>query len=155
MRRWSGLVLLCLSMLLARPGFAVNPDEMLSEPGLEARARHLSQALRCLVCQNQSIDDSNADLAHDLRVLVRERLRAGDSDDQVIQYLRARYGDYVLLDPPVERQTWLLWFGPAAVLLAGVGATAVLARRRRPAAPAPLDAAERARLAELLRSDGS
>jgi cytochrome c-type biogenesis protein CcmH len=109
-------VLLALGLvLLIQPAWAVLPDERLADPALETRARSLGQELRCLVCQNQSIDDSNADLAHDLRLIVRERLVAGDSDAQVLDYLRQRYGDYVLLRPPVTPGTWLLWFGPAAV----------------------------------------
>ena len=145
---------LLLGLLLSVPAGAVNPDERLADPALEARARALSRELRCLVCQSESIDESNADLAHDLRVLVRERLKSGDSDAQVLDYLRARYGEYVLLDPPVERATWLLWFGPpAALLLVGLG-VGLAARRRRAAAPVPLDAQERARVDALLR-DGS
>jgi cytochrome c-type biogenesis protein CcmH len=139
-----------LGLLLAVSAFAVEPSERLADPVLEARARTLSQQLRCLVCQSESIDDSHADLAHDLRVLVRERLTAGDTDQQVLDYLHARYGDYVLLDPPVERATWVLWFGPGVVLvlvLLGVG----YAARRRPASPPPLNADERARLDALLR----
>jgi cytochrome c-type biogenesis protein CcmH len=148
--------LLFLLALLPLPAGAVNPDERLSDPGLEARARQLSQGLRCLVCQNQSIDDSNATLAHDLRVLVRERLTLGDSDEQVIQYLRARYGDYILLRPPLESTTWLLWFGPGVALLGAGIAVAVLTRRRTaPVPPPPLDSAERARLDGLLNSDGN
>jgi cytochrome c-type biogenesis protein CcmH len=110
----------------------VLPAERLADPALEARARALSQELRCLVCQNQSIDDSNADLAHDLRVLVRERLVAGDSDANVLAYLTSRYGDYVLLRPPVKPATWALWFGPPALLLAGLAAeTAALSEEER------------------------
>ncbi len=139
----------------AVPALAVDPDERLADPALEARARALSQQLRCLVCQNQSIDDSNADLAHDLRVLVRERLKAGDSDAQVLAYLRARYGDFVLLKPPLERATWLLWFGPPAMILIGVGALVLSSKRRRTGEPAPLDPTERARLAAILGEDGS
>ena len=140
--------ILVLLLAFAGPAFAVNPDERLADPVLEARARTLGKSLRCLVCQNQSIDDSNADLAHDLRVLVRERLSAGDSDDQVLAYLQARYGDYVLLKPPVDPATWVLWFGPAAVLLIG-GGILVFRRRATPAALVPLSPEERARL-ELL-----
>jgi len=149
--RW--LVVL-LGLFAALPALAVNPDERLTDPALEARARSLSRELRCLVCQSESIDDSNADLAHDLRVLVRERLKAGDTDAQVLDYLRARYGDYVLLEPPVERATWLLWFGPGAVLVLVVLGVGLAALRRRPVAPVPLDTQERARLDALLR-DGS
>src|SRR5262249_45079106 len=104
------LVLLALMLpLLGSAALAVEPNEMLSDPTLEARARDISKGLRCLVCQNESIDDSGADLAHDLRVLVRERLTAGDSDAQVVDYLVKRYGDFVLLKPPVAPRTWLLW----------------------------------------------
>jgi cytochrome c-type biogenesis protein CcmH len=140
------------------PAFAVMPAERLADPALEARARALSQELRCLVCQNQSIDDSNADLAHDLRVLVRERLTAGDSDAQVLTYLTSRYGDYVLLRPPVEPATYLLWFGPPALLLVG-GIVILVGWRRRAAsstaaAAPPLSADERRRLAQLLDDGG-
>jgi cytochrome c-type biogenesis protein CcmH len=140
---------LFLAMAFAGPALAVNPDERLADPVLEARARSLGKTLRCLVCQNQSIDDSNADLAHDLRVLVRERLTAGDTDPQVLAYLQARYGDFVLLKPPVDPATWVLWFGPAAVLLLGAGVL-VMRRRAQPAAPAPLTPEERARLDLLM-----
>jgi cytochrome c-type biogenesis protein CcmH len=144
----------CGSILSA---LAVLPDERLADPALEARARTLGQELRCLVCQNQSIDDSNADLAHDLRVLVRERLVAGDSDAQVLAYLTSRYGDYVLLRPPVKPTTWLLWFGPPLLLIVGGLVILMNWRRRRTEAlaqPAPLDADEQARLARLLEEGG-
>jgi cytochrome c-type biogenesis protein CcmH len=148
---------LLLVVMVAMPSFAVLPDERLADPALEARARALSQELRCMVCQNQSIDDSNADLAHDLRVLVRERLVAGDSDAQVLAYLTSRYGDYVLLKPPIKPTTWLLWFGPPLLLFAG-GAAMLLAWWRRrsdaPTGPAPLSADEQARLARLLDEGG-
>jgi len=123
---------------------------MLKDPALEARARAISRELRCLVCQNQSIDESNADLAHDLRVIVRERLSAGDSDAQVKAYLVARYGDFVLLDPPFKAKTLLLWCGPAVLLLLGAGGIYVLLRRRPAGAPEPLSEAERSRVAELM-----
>jgi cytochrome c-type biogenesis protein CcmH len=147
--------LLALALWLAglAPAWAVLPSEMLDDPVLEARARALSQDIRCLVCQNEPIDSSNADLAHDLRVLVRERLVAGDSDDQVKAYLVARYGDFVLFNPPMKPETYLLWFGPALlVLLGGGGVVAYYARRRRnPAAgPAPLSTDERQRLERAL-----
>lgn len=141
----------------ASSAFAVLPSERLADPVLEARARALGQELRCLVCQNQSIDDSSADLAHDLRVLVRERLVAGDSDQQVLAYLTSRYGDYVLLRPPLKPSTWLLWFAPPALLLFGGLALFAGWRRRRVAAaspPAPLSTDERRRLARLLDEGG-
>ena len=144
-------LLLCL--LLAAPALAaVAPDEMLPDPAQEARARALSRELRCLVCQNESIDDSNADLAADLRRLVRQRIAAGDSDDQVKRYLVTRYGEFVLLKPPVEPATYLLWFGPPAVLLLGAGLLIghYRSRRREPERPADLSPEERARLERLL-----
>jgi len=149
-------VLLALLLFAAAAGTAraVEPGERLANPVLEARARAISQELRCLVCQNESIDDSNASLAHDLRVLLRQRIAAGDTDRQVIQYIVARYGQFVLLKPPVEPATYALWFGPAALLLvAGAGTLAYLRRHRpgRDAGPAPLTAAERQRVEELLR----
>jgi cytochrome c-type biogenesis protein CcmH len=146
-------LVLLFGLLAALPALAVNPDERLADSALEARARSLSKELRCLVCQSEAIDDSNADLAHDLRVLVRERLTAGDSDDQVLGYLRARYGDYVLLKPPVERATWLLWFGPGVVFLLVSLGIASAAMRRRPAVQEPLDDEERVRLKALLRDE--
>ncbi len=147
-----GLVL-CLAAVSAG---AVNPDEMLDDPALEARAREISKGLRCLVCQNQSIDDSDADLARDLRVLVRKRLAAGDSDGQVIDYVVSRYGDFVLMRPPFKATTYALWLGPA--LIAGLGVLAVVAfyRRRtaagarRGTAPPPLTEDEKRRLETLL-----
>jgi cytochrome c-type biogenesis protein CcmH len=151
-----GVLLACLLALglPAGPMAATNPDEILSDPVLEQRARELSKQLRCLVCQNQSIDDSDAELARDLRRIVREQLVAGKSDGEIIDYLTARYGDFVLLKPPVRPATWGLWFGPGLVLAIAAGGAAVyLARRRRaqtrPAAP--LSAQERARLDALLR----
>ncbi len=132
---------------------AVEPNEMLKSPALEARARALSRELRCLVCQNESIDNFNADLAHDLRLLLRQRLAAGDTDQQAIDFIVARYGDFVLLKPPVEPATYLLWFGPAALLIiAAAGAFIFVSRRNRTLAePAPLSAAEKRRLDTLLR----
>ena len=148
------LAVLCLSVGLACAAWpaaaVVSPDEMLNDPALEARARALSKELRCLVCQNESIDESDADLARDLRRIVRERLVAGDTDEDVIGYLTARYGDFVLLNPPVKPLTWALWFGPIVLLLfGGLAAWAVLRPRAR-AAPAPLSDAERARLEQVL-----
>jgi cytochrome c-type biogenesis protein CcmH len=131
----------------------VQPDEVLSDSALETRARALSRELRCMVCQNQSIDDSDAPLARDLRVLVRDRLKAGDSDTQVIDFLTDRYGEFVLLKPRFTWRTALLWFAPGLALLLGGFGLIVLARRRRDeeaaAAAPPLSAAERARLSEL------
>ncbi len=132
------------------PAWAVQPDEMLADPALEARARDISREIRCLVCQNQSIDDSDADLARDLRLIVRERLVAGDSDDEVRRYLVDRYGDFVLLKPPVMPATWLLWFGPPLLLVIALAGVGLGLRRRRAGAPAPLTPEERRRLEELL-----
>jgi cytochrome c-type biogenesis protein CcmH len=149
------LAALALAAVMAvGPAHAVRPDEMLTDPGLEARAREVGRELRCLVCRNQSIDDSDADLAHDLRVLVRERIVAGDSDDRVIAYVRARYGDFVLLRPPFELGTLLLWGGPLLILVFGAVALARFYRRPREAAAAPLSADERRRLAAVLREGG-
>ncbi len=153
MRRGLATILLIVLAFAAAPAGAVNPDEMLDDPVLEARARDISTGLRCLVCQNQSIDNSNAGLARDLRLLVRERLVAGDSDDEVRAYIVARYGDFVLLRPPFKPETYFLWFGPGLILALGVIGVAVYLRRR-PAASAhgfaPLDPEEQARLARLL-----
>jgi len=133
---------------------AVEPGERLADPALEARARALSKELRCLVCQNQSIDDSNAPLARDLRRAVRERLRAGDSDAAAKAWLVARYGDFVLLRPPVKPETWALWFLPAVVLVLGALLMAAVFRRGRGrAAPAPLTPAEETRLRRLVGDD--
>jgi cytochrome c-type biogenesis protein CcmH len=137
---------------LAPPALAVTPDEMLKDPALEARARHLSQELRCMVCQNQDIDDSNAPLAHDLRVLVRKRLQAGDTDQQVLDFLVARYGEFVLLRPRFEMHTLLLWGLPPLALIAGM-AGLFLAMRRRTTPPGEanaLSADEQRRLATLV-----
>ena len=141
------LAALLLALALAAAG-AVEPEEQLADPGLEARAREIGQELRCLVCQNQSIDDSDADLARDLRRIVRERLTAGDTDDQVMAFVTARYGDYVLLRPPLRAGTLALWFGP--VLLLGAGIAAIMLRRRHRVAAEPFSAEEDRRLAQLL-----
>jgi cytochrome c-type biogenesis protein CcmH len=144
----------CLLLLHSLPLLAVESKEMLADPALEARARNLSKELRCMVCQNQSIDDSEAPLAHDLRVLVRERLQAGDSDMQVMNFLVARYGEFVLLRPPLSWHTAALWGLPPAALLIGVATVLIILRRRR-SMPRPeaanLTAAEETRLSELLR----
>ena len=141
-----------LLVAAASPAHAVRPDEMLADPALEARAREISRELRCLVCRNQSIDDSDADLAHDLRVLVRERLKSGDSNEQTIGFVRARYGDFVLLRPPFAIGTALLWGGPLLVLLLGAFAVARLYRRRDVPVP-PLSAEERQRLSAVLEEE--
>jgi cytochrome c-type biogenesis protein CcmH len=152
MTRWFGALLLALA--LAGPALAVQPGEELADPAQEARARSLSREIRCLVCQNQSIDESEADLARDLRLILRERIAAGDSDAQVKDFLVARYGDFVLLDPPVKPKTWLLWFGPAAILVIALGGAWLYVRRRPALAEAPaLDPAERARLDRLLAQE--
>jgi cytochrome c-type biogenesis protein CcmH len=147
-------VILVWTALVASAAYAVRPDEMLSDPKLEARAREVGQELRCLVCRNQSIDDSDADLAHDLRVLARDRIKAGDSNDQVIAFVRARYGDFVLLRPPFETGTLLLWGGPALILLlGGFGVHRYYRHRRAIDAPPPgLSAEERRRLKAVLDS---
>jgi cytochrome c-type biogenesis protein CcmH len=147
-----------LFLSLSAPAFAVQPDEVLKDPAMEARAREISKELRCLVCQNQSIDDSNAPLARDLRVLVRERLVAGDDDTSVLSYITARYGDYVLLRPPFKASTYVLWIGPVIILLLGaLGAALFLRGRNRPVTAgdteAPLTPEERKRLDKLLRED--
>ena len=141
--------------LLIAVGFpdawAVEPSERLADPALEARARAISQGLRCLVCQSELIDESNAALAHDLRILVRRCLVAGDTDQQVLNYIVARYGVFVLLDPPFEPVTWLLWLGPPALVL-GAGTILLLRVRRRRADPLAPDLTpnERARAVALL-----
>ena len=146
------MAIIALLLTFMAPVFAVTPDEMLKDPALEARARHLSQELRCMVCQNQSIDDSEAPLAHDLRVLVRDRLTAGDSDSQVLDYLVARYGEFVLLKPRFEPRTLLLWGLPPLALLAGLIGLVVALRRRSGVSvePQALSAAEQRRLATLV-----
>lgn len=125
---------LAWALLAHTPALAVDPSEMLDDPVLEERARDISAGLRCLVCQNQSIDDSNAQLAKDLRVLVRDRLLEGDSNDQVVDYVVSRYGDFVLLNPPMKASTYVLWFGPVLIVVLGIFAFVALFRRRRGAA---------------------
>lgn len=141
-----------IASILGSPSWAMRPGEMLSDPALEARARIIGQQLRCLVCQNESIDDSDADLAHDLRLLVRHRLLAGDSDKQAIQYIVARYGTYVLLKPPFDEETYLLWFGPFVLLAAGVSTAIVFFRRsgRAGMESAPLSPDEQRRFSALI-----
>jgi cytochrome c-type biogenesis protein CcmH len=152
MKRVAALLLL---LIASGPVWAVEPDEILDDPALEARAREISRVVRCVVCQNESIDTSNAGIARDLRILIRERLEEGDSNQEVLDFLTARYGDFVLLKPPVKPTTYILWFAPAAVLLlGGLGLALFLLRRRRPAADsvaAELTPEERKRLAEILK----
>ena len=156
LKRFAGIALLIAALAAAAgsAAFAVEPNEMLSDPALEARARALSQGLRCLVCQNESIDDSGAPLAHDIRVLVRERIKAGDTDQQVIDFLVARYGEFVLLKPPLSWHTAALWGLPPGLLLIGAVVMIVMARRRGAVpATASLTPAEEARVEELLRRE--
>jgi cytochrome c-type biogenesis protein CcmH len=157
-RRVALLAVLLLAVALLSwwvPARAVEPQEKLPDAALETRAEAIGRTLRCLVCQNESIEESAADLAHDLRVLLRQRLVAGDTNAQAVQYIVARYGQFVLLRPPVEPATWVLWYGPGVLLLAaGLGTVLWLRRRPRPDAPAaapPLTAAERQQLDDLLQ----
>lgn len=151
------MISLIAAVLLSAAAWAVEPNERLSDPLLEARAREVSLALRCVVCQNQTIDDSDAELAHDMRVLVRERIKAGDSNEQVLTYMVQRYGDFVLLKPRMTGETYVLWFGPFLVLLIGA---VVLVRRfkKSPVASAsapPLSAEEARELQSAMGKDGS
>jgi cytochrome c-type biogenesis protein CcmH len=147
------IVLLFVWIGSLHPAIAVQPDEILADATLEGRARALSRELRCMVCQNQSIDDSDAPLARDLRVLVRDRLRAGDSDDQVLNFLTARYGEFVLLKPRLGWDTAILWFAPLAAVLAGLAGVVIAGRRRRTplATTAALTMDEKRRLEEILK----
>jgi cytochrome c-type biogenesis protein CcmH len=158
--RWFRFVVLSLALAVSTQASAVQPDEVLADAAMEARARVLSKELRCMVCQNQSIDDSDAPLARDLRILVRERLTAGDSDAQVLDFLVARYGEFVLLKPRLSGRTALLWLMPVAALLIGALALLIAWRRYRRrvktaaadgAALTPSEAAELTRI--LQRSD--
>ncbi|HRJ62158.1 MAG TPA: cytochrome c-type biogenesis protein CcmH [Azospirillaceae bacterium] len=154
---------LAAAMLASVPALAVQPGEILPDPALETRAREISKDLRCLVCQNQSIDDSNAPLARDLRIIVRERLVKGDSNQQVLSYVTDRYGDFVLLKPPFKATTWALWLaGPLFLLFGGWaaarflrshGAAGLTAKGGEPAFEAPLSEDENRRLAQLLAKD--
>lgn len=154
-RARSALAALAVLSALAFPGTAqaVKPDEMLADPALEARARTLSEGLRCMVCQNQSIDESDADLARDLRILVRERLKAGDSDKQVIDYIVSRYGEFVLLKPRFELRTMLLWGAPILLLLAGSLFVFRASRAGKPAEADALTEQEKAALETLLKQE--
>ncbi|MEX0852130.1 MAG: cytochrome c-type biogenesis protein [Bauldia sp.] len=149
MLRLVATLALTVAVLVAGPALAVEPDELLADPALEARARTLSAELRCMVCQNQSIDDSDAPLARDLRILIRERLAAGDSDQTVLDFLVSRYGEFVLLKPRFAPHTVLLWATPAAVLAAGALIIGLAWRRRDRAAAPDLSEAEREKLADL------
>lgn len=148
-------LLAALMIALASPALAVLPDEILDDPVLEERARELSKGLRCLVCRNESIDESNADLARDMRILVRERIVEGDSDEEVVAFLVDRYGEYVLLNPPATGANLILWVAGPAMLVAALGIAGVYLRRRSAAAPSrgteALSDDEAARLAELLK----
>jgi cytochrome c-type biogenesis protein CcmH len=153
--RWVLVLLVMLALLApAVRTLAVQPDEMLPDPALETRARGLSKELRCMVCQNQSIDDSDAPLARDLRLLVREHLRAGETDQQVLDFLIARYGEFVLLRPRFAPHTALLWLTPLGVLVIGALGIAMSARRQRKS-EGNLTASEEARLAEILQRKDS
>ncbi len=150
-RAWTLCVLLLT--LFMTPAFAVEPTELLPDPALEARARDIGRSLRCVVCQNQSIDDSAAEVARDMRRAVRERISAGDKDEQVFAYMVARYGDYVLLKPPFKAGTWVLWLGGPIVLVVAGGLLLIAARRRKPIPPAePLSDEEQRRLDALLKN---
>jgi cytochrome c-type biogenesis protein CcmH len=155
MKGLRAVLLASLFLLPPLAARAVQPDEIMADPKFEARARSLSAQLRCMVCQNESIDESHADLARDLRLLVRERLAAGDNDDQIRSFLVHRYGDFILLKPPFKAETWLLWMAPFLILFAG-GIFIVLARRREAsqAASGPLTDREHAKLNALLEEDG-
>lgn len=143
---------LLVMLALASPAFAVQPDEVLPDPALEARARDISQGLRCPVCRNENIDDSNAGIARDLRLLVRERLTAGDTDTEVVEFVVDRYGEYVLLRPVASGMGLVLWVaGPAMLVLGGIGAALYLRRRRPVQREDALTEEERARLDALLK----
>ncbi len=154
MRRLATIALLA-ALIMPGLAHAVTPEEILKDPKLEGRARELSRELRCMVCQNQSIDDSDAPLAKDLRLLVRERLVKGDSDRQVLDFLVARYGEFVLLKPPFQIQTLLLWAVSPLVLLIGIAGLFVMARRRKAVVlePAALSRDEQRRIADLAQPD--
>ena len=154
MRYLAAILVLAFFVGFSGAAVSVEPDEVLSDPVLEARARALSAELRCMVCQNQSIDDSDAPLARDLRILVRERLTAGDSNSDVVDFLVARYGEFVLLKPRFNRNTALLWIVPPATLVISAIAAIVFFRRRRTVGEAkPLDEAEKRRLATIVGTD--
>jgi len=150
MRVFVFLLMLLAAPLVPLPVWAVQPDEVLDDPALEARARALSTGLRCVVCRNESIDESNADLARDMRIILRERLVAGDSDEAAVRYLVDRYGEYVLLNPRRDGVNMILWVSAPVLLLLGLGVAAMAIRRRARPEP-PLSEAEKARLREIMR----
>lgn len=145
------LAVLLLALTPLGSAYAIDPDEMFTDPAKEARAREVGKRLRCLVCQNQSIFDSNAGLAHDLRMVVRERIEAGDDDDQIIAFVAERFGDYVLLKPPINQTTFVLWAAPVVFLLAALGLGAGYLSRRRPVVDETLSEADLAEAKRLLR----
>ena len=153
MRRLLFALPLLVAALFASPAPAVQPDEVMKDPALEARARALSSELRCMVCQNQSIDDFDAPLARDIRVLIRERIAKGETNESVRAYLVSRYGDFILLKPPFKLETLLLWLSAPLTLAAGLAAV-LLARRRAPPATEALTPEEEARLAALTKAEG-
>lgn len=151
LRALSAILMITAALLFSLTNaFALNPDEVLSDPQLERRAREISAGLRCMVCQNESIDDSNAELARDLRILVRERLTAGDTDKEVQDFVVARYGEFVLLRPRLSANTLLLWGFPIVILLIGGGTLLFSLRSRKVIAPEPLSGEEKARLSKIL-----
>jgi len=147
------LIAAAILLGIAQAAFAVEPSEMLAKPALEARAETIGKELRCLVCQNESIEDSGAGLAHDLRVLIRERLKAGDTDAQAVKFVTDRYGEFVLLKPPVEPATYLLWFSPFVILAVGAAGVWFFLRRRPTPPDEPLDLNQRRELERLLHDD--
>ena len=157
LRLWLSLPALVIVLFSSLHAFAVEPSERLANPALEARAEAIGGTLRCLVCQNESIEESNASLAHDIRVLLRQRLLAGDTDAQARQAIVSRYGEFVLLDPPVRPATYVLWFAPAGLLVVGFIGIAIWMWRRPTSVPTAqaLDAAEQSRLERLLQETNS
>lgn len=147
MRRW---LMPLFALLIALPAFAVEPDEILADPGLEARARALSAGLRCVVCRNESIDESNAEIARDMRIALRERLVAGDSDAEAVAFLVDRFGEYILLRPTRDGANLILWAAGPVLLVVGLGVAILALRRRAPPPAEPLSEAEKARLERLL-----
>ncbi|MFC4351856.1 cytochrome c-type biogenesis protein CcmH [Fodinicurvata halophila] len=148
------LLLVVFCLVLPATALAVLPDEKLDDPELEARAQELSEEIRCVVCQHESIETSNAGIARDIRILIRERLAAGQNEQQIRDYLVSRYGDYILFRPPMKPATWLLWFGPALVFAIGLAALATYLRKRRPQdSLSQLSDEERRRLRQLTEEE--